>query len=169
METFQSENRWEKILHVQTFADILEKLTLVERDRRFCKHDLTHLLDTARLMYIWNLEEGCALSKDLIYATALLHDIGRLKQYMDGTDHEEAALPIADNILKTCKYTQAERETILFAIAAHRREPGDGGDQEKTLAHLLYRADKAGRACFACSANGECNWPEEKKNTILLY
>ena len=37
--------------------------------------------NVARLMYIYALEEHLELPKELIYAAALLHDIGRAQQY----------------------------------------------------------------------------------------
>ncbi len=42
------------------------------------------------LPYIRALEENYPVSKELIYCTALLHDIGRARQYEDGTPHDEA-------------------------------------------------------------------------------
>ena len=53
-----------------------------------------------------------------------------------------------------------EKEQILTAIRGHRRlrkEP-------ELLERLLYESDKASRACFACPAEPECSWDEEKKN-----
>lgn len=52
-------------------------LTNAEKDRIFCRHTMEHFLDVARLMYLYNLEEHAGLDKELIYAAALLHDIGR--------------------------------------------------------------------------------------------
>ena len=40
-----------------------------------------HLLDVARLAWIFNLEANQEISKERIYAAALLHDIGRHIQY----------------------------------------------------------------------------------------
>ena len=167
-DTSDKQNRWNKILHNDRFQMILKELEIAEKDRRFCRHNIAHLLDTARIMQIINLEEGHCLSKDLIYAAGLLHDIGRLCQYKDGTPHEKAAVPIAEEILTECGYCQEERITILCAISAHRRTEYTG-IQEQQLSNILFRADKAGRLCFQCGVQDECNWPEEKKNTEMFY
>ena len=55
----------------------LEHIREDEKDRKFCRHGMEHLLDVARLMYIEALEAGEDAPRDLIYAAALLHDIGR--------------------------------------------------------------------------------------------
>ena len=60
----------------------IEQLKEAEKDRIFCKHGIEHLLDVARIAYIENLEENCDISKEMIYAAALLHDIGRFLQYL---------------------------------------------------------------------------------------
>ena len=78
----------------------LRKLQLLEADREFCRHTPEHFLDVARLAYIRALEENYPVSKELIYCTALLHDIGRARQYEDGTPHDEAGAIIAGQILK---------------------------------------------------------------------
>ncbi|MDE6895781.1 MAG: HD domain-containing protein, partial [Lachnospiraceae bacterium] len=61
-----------------------------EKDRIFCRHSIEHLLDVARIMYIYNLEDGCGLNRELIYAAALLHDIGRPDQIRYQTPHPAA-------------------------------------------------------------------------------
>ena len=76
----------------------LHKLQLLEADREFCRHTPEHFLDVARLAYIRALEENYSVSKELIYCTALLHDIGRARQYEDGTPHDEAGAAIAGQI-----------------------------------------------------------------------
>ena len=49
------------------------------------------------------------MSKDIIYATALLHDLGRADQYEKGISHEEAGAILAEEILTDCGYTREER------------------------------------------------------------
>ncbi|MGI6684337.1 MAG: HD domain-containing protein [Bacillota bacterium] len=60
-----------------------------EINREFCCHQMQHALDVARIYYILFLEKyqdgissdlknmSVDQTKELIYATALLHDIGR--------------------------------------------------------------------------------------------
>lgn len=134
-----------------------------EADRIFCRHTMEHFLDVARMMYIYSLEEQADLPKELIYTTALLHDIGRYEQIAHGIGHHEAGADLAERILTECEYSQSEINQICDAILHHRK--GDGA--ESPLAVYLYRADKASRCCFSCSAEEECNWSEEKKNLMI--
>lgn len=162
------QDRWKAILTNNRFQNIIEKLETVEKDRIFCGHGLTHLLDTARIMHIKNLEDGLLFSKDLVYAAGLLHDIGRLREYEDGTAHEKAAVPIVKEILEECGYQKEEQEMVAFAISVHREGKAEKKDKSQLLADLLFQADKAGRLCFKCGAWEKCNWTEERKNAGLL-
>ena len=74
----------------------LTALTRLESDRIFCRHTPEHFLDVARLAYIFALERNLDCSRELIYCTALLHDIGRAEQYTNGTPHDEAGVTIAE-------------------------------------------------------------------------
>ena len=66
------------------------RLEELEKDRIFCRHQMPHLLDVARIAYIFNLEEGGGLDRELIYAAAVLHDIGKYAQYEEGIPHEQS-------------------------------------------------------------------------------
>lgn len=141
-----------------------EKLKELEKDRIFCRHQTDHLLDVARITYILNLERNLGLSRDLIYGAALLHDIGKSRQYEEGSPHETAGEALAAQILadmpKDIAYTEEEQRQILTAIRGHRRLREDA----ELLEALLYQGDKMSRACFACPAQSKCNWSIEKKN-----
>lgn len=84
---------WEHPLYQQN----LKELTRLEADRIFCRHTPEHFLDVARLAYIFSLERGISCPRELIYCTALLHDIGRAEQYTVGTPHDEARCPHCRN------------------------------------------------------------------------
>ena len=102
----------------------------------------------------------------MIYAAALLHDCGRYVQYTDGTPHEEASSAIAPGILKDCGFVSREIEEITEAISAHR----DRSRAEKNaLSDVIYRADKASRACFSCTAQKQCDWTAARKNMEIRY
>lgn len=159
-------NRIDSILRHPLYQKCINANEEAEADRCFCRHNMGHFLDVARIARIMNLEEGIAADTELIYAAALLHDIGRYLQYRDGTPHEKAGAAIAPAILEDCGFTEAEREEILGAIFSHRDA---SVAEEKSLRGLLYRADKASRPCFACKAEPDCDWKAEKKNLRLKY
>ena len=69
-------DRVNQIWNHPLYQNELNKLQLLEADREFCRHTPEHFLDVARLAYIRALEENAPVSKELIYCTALLHDIG---------------------------------------------------------------------------------------------
>lgn len=142
----------------------LHKLQLLEADREFCRHTPEHFLDVARLAYIRALEENYPVSKELIYCTALLHDIGRTRQYEDGTPHDEAGAVIAEQILKELGFSPEEIQAIVSAIRGHRAETN-----QTILGQLIYRADKKSRNCFSCKAEPECYWSSAKKNMTIQY
>ena len=142
----------------------LHKLQLLEADREFCRHTPEHFLDVARLAYIRALEENYSVSKELIYCTALLHDIGRARQYEDGTPHDEAGAVIAEQILKELGFSPEEIQAIVSAMRGHRAETN-----QTILGQLIYRADKKSRNCFSCKAEQECYWSSAKKNMTIQY
>ncbi len=160
-------NRYLKILKNQQYVSLLEQLTVLESGRIFCRHDLQHFLDVARLMYIMALEQHLSLSKDLIYAAALLHDIGRVQQYTQQLPHNQASAEIAASVLKDCGYLPDECRCICKAILSHRNTDVFPG--EEVLSALLYRADKLSRNCFCCQAREDCYWEETKKNQTVTY
>lgn len=158
--------RIDKILKHHLFLHNLERNNTAEAERRFCRHDMVHFLDVARIAWILNLEEGLGLNKEWVYAAALLHDMGKHLQYTAGTPHEQASAEIAPEILRDCGFDEKETDVIVGAILAHR---DSNVAQEFNLKGILYRADKASRACFACVAEGDCNWKEGKKNLEIKY
>ena len=148
------------------FQHEYRRLERLERDRVFCRHGMRHLLDTARIMWARNLELGCGVDREVIYAAALLHDVGKAGQYEGGEPHEVGGARIAARVLDSLPddlaFAPADREAILAAIRGHRRLREGAGMLER----LLFQADKASRACFACPAvvRDACSWPDEKKN-----
>ena len=112
--------RIDNILSDEGFCSELDKIGHYEADRIYCRHDLNHLLDVARIAYIHALEENSGLDKELIYAAALLHDIGRAAQYESGIPHDRAGAAIAADILAVCGFNEEEAEVILYAVTGHR-------------------------------------------------
>lgn len=158
--------RIDKILKHTLFLNYLKENDTAEAERRFCRHNMVHFLDVARIGWILNLEEQLGLDKEWVYAAALLHDIGKHRQYTVGTPHEVASAEIAPEILKDCGFDKEETDVIVEAILSHRNA---SVAQEANLKGILYRADKASRACFACAAEADCNWKDSKKNLEIKY
>ena len=150
------------ILRHPLFEGTLDLLCGLEAERAFCRHDLTHLLDVARLMWIEVLEQGLALDRDAVYAAALLHDLGRAEQMQRGIPHEQASAALAEKILPDAGFDADETKAVIAAIRGHRGSAP--ADARNALGEILYRADKACRLCWRCDAREACNWPEERKN-----
>ena len=121
-------------------------------------------MNVARLAYIFKLERNYKVSKEEIYATAMLHDIGKWQQYQEGIPHEVASAEIAETILDETGFSAEEKERMVAAILAHRKGTG-----ESELAEIIYDADKLSRDCFTFRAEMQCNWSEEKKNKKILW
>lgn len=158
--------RVNRILAHPEFLRCVKRTEELEKDRLFCRHNMVHFLDVARIAWIMSREDEMTIAKERVYAAALLHDIGKYEQYENGTPHNLSSARLAAPILEDCGFAAEETEEILAAIESHRDA---SVKNEPNLRGLLYRADKASRACFACSANQECSWSDEKKNLRLSY
>lgn len=154
--------RVQRLFSLPRYQEELKTITEEEGSRPFCRHTLEHFLDVARLMYIRNLEEGNPLDGEVIYAAALLHDLGRGLQYRKGIPHHEASVLLAQELLPHCGFERKETEQISAAIGCHRSQEG-----QDILARYLYQADKQSRNCFVCPVCDQCYWPEEKKNHCI--
>jgi len=114
----------------------------------------------ARIGYIYVLEEGLGYSKEIIYAFALLHGVGRGEEYRTGEDHHLASGRIAETILSDLNFTSGDKALILEAIDKHR---GHGQENLARFTALMKKADKASRACYRCPAQKDCYWDINKK------
>lgn len=155
--------RIQAILSHPLFRESLHKIQELERERIYCKHGLPHLLDVARIASLMAVDRQLDLPRDVIYAAALLHDIGRLQQYLTGEDHAAAGMRTAQEILRDTAFSASEQQAILQAVSKHRR-----GDTAQMLGRILCEADDASRMCFACAAQDTCYWPEHRKNNTIL-
>lgn len=157
--------RVQKILQHPEFKKSMEWIDILEKDRIFCGHSITHLLDVARIGWIDNLEQGAGFRKDVIYAAGLLHDVGKYLQYKEGIPHHISSARLAEGILMASGFTANENKEICQAILSHR----DKAAADATpLGRILYRADKISRACYACPAAAECDWSEDKKTSGVI-
>lgn len=116
--------RVNQILQHTLYQSCSRQIDEKEKDRIFCGHDMGHLLDVARLAWIFNLEANQEISKERIYAAALLHDIGRHIQYENGTPHQIAGLPIAEQILTDWRILSGrdERDSLCDRKSPQQRD-----------------------------------------------
>jgi uncharacterized protein len=104
------------------------------------------------------------VAKDIVYAAALLHDVGRWQEYQDPTvDHAEASAELAEPLLLEVGYHPQVAAEIVKAIRLHRKGASEG------LAQVLYQADKLSRPCYLCGSRQKCSWSADKQNKVLLY
>lgn len=156
--------RCDNILKNELYRSYLEKNKELEKDRIFCRHDMNHFIDTARIGYIIILERGLLIEKHMIYAAALVHDIARCVE-QPNLPHDEASARFAEEILPECGFTEEEVRAISSAVRAHRLKPTD----MTTLGGVLYAADKLSRKCYECAAYSQCNWSAQKRNDNVTY
>ena len=155
--------RVRRILEDREYMEQSKKIIYSEYEREFCRHGFGHAVSVARIAYILAREEGADIPKEIIYATALLHDIGRYTELEERMSHHEAGAIKADEILMRTGFSEEERSRITAAIRVHK-DPADDTDR---LSGILFRADKLSRSCFICDAREECYWPEERKNKTV--
>ncbi len=154
---------------IKQYLSDIEKF---EKDRVYCRHGWYHLINTARIAYILNLENNYGISKEIIYTAALLHDIGKVREYKDGIPHDKAGAEIAKEVLIRCGFTKDEIYLITNAICLHRSISNDFSRSTETmsgdLAKLIHDADKLSRECYSCGAYDSCKWKDEKKNKFII-
>lgn len=155
----------DKLLKHPLYKECQQKIDMAELDRIFCKHGIEHALDVARIFYIKVLEKNMPYQKEIVYAAALLHDLGRSRQYEEGVLHHEAGTEIALKILEECDYEKDEIIMITKAIQSHRIS----NENQDFFSRMLYEADKESRNCYSCKARKECYWTEERKNKTIIY
>lgn len=158
------------------FRDALASIDGAERDREFCGHGVAHLVDVARVAWILNLERDLGLDREVVYAAALLHDVGRAAQYATGEPHDAAGERMAAEMLDALPgelaFPASDREAILAAVRGHRGDArrvfgGAGEPAPASLASIIREADGRSRPCYACPAREACYWPDERKNLSI--
>lgn len=154
-------DRVNSILNNPKYRNYVEELDKLEKNRKFCRHNMDHYMSVARIAYIMVLENGLQYSKEVIYAIALLHDIGRVLEYNEGIPHDKGSIIIAKELLNEVSFTQEEKEMIYSAIEDHR------GESRDKLSEIIYKSDKKSRECYRCDAKDECYW--KVKNLEIEY
>ena len=165
--------RINQLLHHPKFTETLKHLEALEQGRIYCRHGLSHLLDVARIASLIQHQKKPMenhIDTELIYAAALLHDLGRVSQYEQGLPHETAGLPLAKELLSDCGFSKEEQSVVLDAVLFHRStEEIDTCSKTADLRALLIAADKLSRNCFCCAASDTCYWPEKEKNRGIVF
>lgn len=157
--------RVNRILRNAAYREAIRKNEEAEKGRRYCHHDMAHFLDVARIAMLLAQKEQFSVSEELVYAAALVHDMGRYRQYEDKTPHEQASAELADEILRASGFDDKETGVIIDAVRNHRNA---AIAKETSLRGLIYRADKLSRACFACPVEDTCDWSADKKNLRIV-
>lgn len=157
--------RIDRIFNNDKFRNYIHVIEEKETDRIYCRHGIDHLLDVARLAYIFALEDKADVSKELIYAAALLHDIGRADVDNEGIDHHKLSCRYAKDIIIEAGFDDRETDEIIEAISLHNSDK----TEKNGLALYIYRADKVSRDCYNCKAIDTCYWKPEEKNMNIEY
>lgn len=155
----------DRLLALEAFHLDIDALEQLEATRLYCKHDLTHFLDVARIARIINCENRLGLENEQLYLTALLHDLGRLAEYRDGIDHAIAGRQRAAEHLQAIDYPPTRATAILDAIGTHRHHDQEPND----LSGVISRADTLARPCYRCPAASGCKWPDTRRNHTIRY
>lgn len=150
-----------ELLSNKKYLNELDSLTELEHDRIFCRHNIEHFLDVARITLIMCHEAKITADPDIIYSAALLHDIGRTNEYINGIPHEKAGIIKAEAILDDINCEKEKKKKILSLIKNHKN---DCENASNSLEDIFCRADKKSRLCFCCPAQNQCNWQKEKRN-----
>ncbi|MCW2277068.1 HD domain-containing protein [Heliophilum fasciatum] len=187
-----------RILEHAFFQQCMEQNQRWEQERLYCRHDLAHVLDVARIAYGMVLEYVCGLPakkpplesyeawvdalqvgtakepkpaaelkyvKEIVYAAALLHDMGKWRQYATGEDHALVGGQLCQGVLADCGFTSAEIAVIAAAIEEHRHK----GKRLSTrfLGRILALADFYSRRCFDCPSMEGCKWADRKAGQLI--
>lgn len=157
-------NRINHILHNPVYRAHIKRTERKEKDRKFCRHGLQHALDVARIAYIMVLEGQLDIGKEVVYAAALLHDIGKWVQLEKGTPHHLSSVELADELLDAAGFLPEEKAVITGSILLHRTK----GQPDGTFDAVLYLADKRSRGCYDCKMQERCDWDSDKKNVDIV-
>lgn len=147
--------RVNQILENEDYISYIETIEDLEKERGYCKHGFEHGISVARIAYAYILERGkLILSKESIYAAALLHDIGRWVEYQTGEDHAEVSARLALPLLEVYNFSSEDIQVILEGIREHRRHDDSN---LILLGEALSIADNYSRDCRHCGMQKKCH------------
>jgi uncharacterized protein len=175
-------DRVNAIICNQEYQDWIIANNQAEYGSEYCRHGLEHAFDVARIAYeLWLDHQGNPVAKDIVYAAALLHDIGYWSKFEDlhvdecdchehgdecdcGGEQEtpfQVAASLSEEILAEAGYHPAVIGEIIKAIRQMDTDSKEG------LSVILRRANELSRPCFLCPIQASCD--REPKNTRLEY
>ena len=177
-------DRINAIINNPEYQDWIIANNQAEYGSEYCRHGLEHAFDVARIAYeLWLDHKGNPLAKDIVYAAALLHDIGYWSKFEDlhhddcedddcdcgchGHDDEQQETPfqvaasLAEDILFEAGYHPAMIGEIIKAILNMEKDSKEG------LSVILKKANELSRPCFICPMKEKCE--KEPKNLRLVY
>ena len=160
-----------RILEHPLFRKNMERCVVYEKDREFCHHDMTHALNVARICYILVLEQKLPYRRELVYAAALLHDIGRAAQYVTGESHHRMGSQLAGKILADAGFSSEDIRLVQDIIERHCSHLSAAQVETcrkkapETLLEAFDLADFWSRRCPECVVRSECYW--EIKSDVL--
>lgn len=161
----QTMSRVNQLLDHEDLISYMRKIDESEKKRIFCKHGFEHGLNVARIAYAYLLEKGeLFFHREIVYAAAFLHDIGRWVEYETGEDHAEASARLALPLLEACRFRMDDIQVILKGIREHRRHPEDN---LTILGAALALADDWSRDCRHCTVQTRCYKYNQAMNQVI--
>lgn len=159
-------SRVNKILQHTLYEEYSTRNRVAESQRIYCRHGSDHGLSVARIVYIYFLErKEVSLSKEVVYAAGVLHDIGRWLEYESQEDHALVGARLAAPILRDCGFSEQEVEIITQGILEHRLQPSE---ELSVLGHALALADDWERDCKNCESKVSCYKYTKAMEEILI-
>ena len=114
---------------------------IVKKELSCSAHDMDHIMRVYNLSL--HLAKGEKVDLEVLKASALLHDIARVKEDNDQTgktDHAVLSSAMARTILKQLDFTEDKIRHVQNCILSHRYRTGN--EPKTTEAQILFEADK---------------------------
>lgn len=153
-----------RLLALESYRQALRALEDQEADRIYCKHNLDHFLDVARVTMLVCADFDIPADKDVVYLAALMHDLGRLDKGQ--ADHPVASAQLADQWLEAIDFPADRRPEVIRLIEGHGWR---GPAVPSNLLEAFSLADSLSRPCYQCPATDSCHWPADRKNAYPRY
>lgn len=179
-------DRINAIINNSEYQDWIVANNRAEYGSEYCRHGLEHALDVARIAYeLWLDSKGNPLAKEIVYAAALLHDIGYWSKFeelnCESNDHTDCECGCHEHDHEAEQETPAQvgaalAEDILFEAGYHPAMIAEiqkailnmeNSESREGLSVILRRANELSRPCFLCPMRENCG--KKHKNARLVY